>query len=203
MAYDKTKPVNDTLSDADVIRGNLNALATHHRGGTPPPDPEPGWIWYDDADIDNHKLRVYTELTGSSSSGASPYVWMTFMEHLESAPAVPGAGGSFTRGVLTGSFDQKGQYVIDHVNVSGFPNDAIVTGLTLWPSPIGGGQYSASTNYSQAVLVLPKDAAASADASNMVRRRTGPDNLGGGARPLSAVAAQGATEVTLDSSALV
>lgn len=62
--YDPTKPANATTANADEVRNNLNSLATHHKGSSPPSSAQGGWIWLDDNDYSGFgSLNIYDAST--------------------------------------------------------------------------------------------------------------------------------------------
>lgn len=85
MAFDKSKPVNGELADADLVRNNFNSLAVHHRGSTAPANPDVGYIWLDDSNSNNNQLKLY-----AAASGGSPR-WVPLMSHLETDPVAQNA----------------------------------------------------------------------------------------------------------------
>jgi hypothetical protein len=156
MAFDKTKPVADSDIVSAEIRDNFNALATRHIGTTAPLSPDLGWTWLDTSNASNWLLKEYTQ------DGANPPAWVTSFEHMESAPTPVnggGGGGSFTRGAVTGSYDQGSQYAKQLVAVSGFNKDAIITNFVWWPTPIGGGQFPSADATKQQILIVPSASA--------------------------------------------
>lgn len=80
MAFDKSKPSAGSGVVSAEMRDNFNALAAHHYGTTAPSSPELGWVWIDNADAANVKLKVY------SQNGVNPAAWVIYVEHLESTP---------------------------------------------------------------------------------------------------------------------
>jgi hypothetical protein len=140
MAFDKTKPVADTEADADLVRGNFNALAVHHKGDTAPAAPELGWIWWDDSNPANEKLKCY---------GGAIAAWRDMFDHMESTP-VPssggGGGGGTSRLVVSGSFDMA-QGAPDAIFDIVAPKVRSIVRGYLWPMPQGGGAWPAKFNY--------------------------------------------------------
>lgn len=113
------------------------------------------------------------------------------------APADAGGGGTFTRGVVTGGYDQAARYAKNLIDIAGFPNDAIITRLMIWPTPIGGGQFSSELAPSWSWRLLPKDdGVATADGDNALL--IGFNVLDLGIRKLKAAAVQGSTTVTFN-----
>jgi len=92
--FDPTIPVNGTTADADPIRANFVALAIHHKGPTAPSSPELGYIWWDDADSGNEKLKCY---------GGDPAAWRDLFDHMESTPVPSSGGGGGDATVVSGS----------------------------------------------------------------------------------------------------
>jgi len=75
MAFNRDKPASRTKVTSEEIRLNFQALAEHHRATTPPPGPQPGYIWWDASNSKNEKLRCY--LGGQ---------WRDLFHHMESTP---------------------------------------------------------------------------------------------------------------------
>lgn len=211
MAFDKTKPVYKSKLVSQQMRDNFNALATDHAGPEAPTDPEPGYTWLDTSEGSNVKIKRF--------NGTS---WVVEFEHVESDPVAAGAfgptgdtgdqgltggdgptgptgdgggggGGTFTRGVATGSHDQLGQYVPDQFDISGFPNNAIITRLLLWPTPIGGGQFPSEQTASFVWAILPKPATTTTNDGSAIPLFT--RTYGITVRKLKVNAAQGTTQV--------
>lgn len=59
QGYAKDKPAYLDALESSPMRLNLNAVATCHRGATPPTDPDEGWFWLDISDALNYRLRQY------------------------------------------------------------------------------------------------------------------------------------------------
>jgi len=84
MAFDYNYPPDEGLVDSPPLRENFQRLAVHHRGSAPPPNPQIGYLWLDDSDPSNWKLKAYTR------SLTSDPAWVILLKHVESYP-VPGS----------------------------------------------------------------------------------------------------------------
>lgn len=81
-AFNPNIPVNGQDLDADPIRANFLQISTHHKGAGAPTSPVLGYIWHDDSDSANEKLKIY------SKDGADPASWKVLFEHCESSPVL-------------------------------------------------------------------------------------------------------------------
>lgn len=123
QGFDKTEPQFQAPLVSEIIRTNLNALATHHAGPTAPLLPEFYWTWLDTALPTNKKLKIFTALG-----------WQTLFENIDNPAANPSAAGGSSQFVHTQAVAASVWNITHNLNKQ-FPSDIVVDGSNVKIDP--------------------------------------------------------------------
>jgi hypothetical protein len=75
QGFDKLKPEYQADLLSGPVRTNFNSLATWHKGPTAPPNPDDGWVWVDDSDATNVKVKMFLFSA-----------WRTILQNIQAGP---------------------------------------------------------------------------------------------------------------------